>query len=102
MSNGGAVSPTVTNCTFLGNVVMASVESGFASPQGGGMYTAGGVTTVTGCFFSSNSSSAVAGGLGGVAFPEGGGMFNESGPMLADSQFCGNTPDEVDEIEGTA
>ena len=55
-------SPTVTTCSFNGNVVTASaVTAGFAESLGGGMYIE---------------------------------LFGS--PTIADSEFCENTPDQIE------
>jgi len=53
---------------------------------GGGMYVAGGSSaTVTGCTFTGNTAEL------------GGGLYNLGfAPVVADSVFCGNTPDNID------
>ena len=65
-------SPTVTNCTFLGNS-----ESGMRNIGGFGPAN----PTVTNCTF-----------LGNVAVSDGGGMFNDaSSPTVTDCTFVGNS-----------
>ena len=66
-------SPTVTNCTFSGNV---------GAFGGGGMANSGGSPTVTNCTFSENTAS----------FSGGGGMFNTNGsPTVTNCTFNGNS-----------
>ncbi len=69
-------SPTVANCTFIGN-------SGF---NGGGMYNVDSSPIVDGCTFSVNSGGS-----------EGGGMFSifTSSPTVSNSTFCNNDPDDI-------
>ncbi|MHC4154421.1 MAG: S8 family serine peptidase [Planctomycetota bacterium] len=83
--HGGAVacedysSPTVTNCTFSGNIV-----SGYHFATGGGMYCSSPTNPVlTNCVFSNNVAS------GGSA--KGGGLyFDGSGLTLVNCVFSGN------------
>ncbi|MHC4641888.1 MAG: outer membrane protein assembly factor BamB family protein [Planctomycetota bacterium] len=64
--------PTVTNCTFSGNV------TGY---NGGGMYNYYSNAALTNCTFSGN-----------VASSNGGGMYNtSSNPILTNSRFSGNS-----------
>ncbi len=74
--NGGGIltngSPTVTNCTFLGNMA--------AMGRGGGMANDGGSPIITGCVFLANST---------LEF--GGGMSNQnSSPIVSNCVFSGN------------
>jgi len=63
-------SPTVTNCTFSGNIAY----------YGGGMYNNSSSPTVTNCAFSSNSAET------------GGGMFNDSSsPTVTNCAFSSNS-----------
>ncbi|MCH8970034.1 MAG: hypothetical protein IIA66_13075, partial [Planctomycetes bacterium] len=64
-------SPTVSNCTFVGN----------SAARGGGMYNLDSSPTVTNCTFSGNNA------------PLGGGMFNRFGssPTVTNCTFSGNT-----------
>jgi len=65
-------SPTITNCTFSGNM---------ATNNGGGMFNGGSSPTITNCTFSGNSTN------------HGSGMFNSnnSNPTITNCIFSGNT-----------
>ena len=73
-------SPTVTNCSFIGNTAGAA--------GGGGMRNASSVgssPTVNNCTFSGNTAGTF-----------GGGMFNNgSSPRGTNTGFCDNTPDQI-------
>ena len=74
MRNEGS-SPTVTNCTFTGNI---------ATDRGGGMYNFNSDPTVTNCTFFDNFASFM-----------GGGMFNiESSPTITNCTFSQNICDD--------
>ncbi len=78
MCNSGG-SPTVTNCTFIGN--SASGESSYG---GGGMYNYYASPTLTNCTFSGNSVSGT--------YRSGGGMCNlSSSPKLTNCTFSSNS-----------
>jgi len=103
-SQGGGMrnfqsSPTVTNCTFSGNV---------ATTVGGGMFNATNSNpTVTNCTFSGNVATSLGGGMhnsgsspivtncifsGNTAGQSGGGMINSgSSPTVTNCTFSGNT-----------
>ncbi|MHC4622959.1 MAG: right-handed parallel beta-helix repeat-containing protein, partial [Planctomycetota bacterium] len=92
-------SPTVTNCTFTGNLAIS----------GGGMYNNNSNPTVTNCIFSGNSATGRAGGMynylssptvtdcnfsGNEAKGNGGGMYNDSSsPAVTNCNFNGNSAD---------
>ncbi|MEE9129753.1 MAG: right-handed parallel beta-helix repeat-containing protein [Phycisphaerales bacterium] len=101
---GGAIlcessSPTIRNCTFVGNS---------ASQSGAGMRNTNSSPTVTNCTFSDNAAGCNGGGManfrnsnptvsdctftGNFAFDDGGGMRNQqnSHPMLIDCTFTDN------------
>jgi len=95
MYNDTEAEPTVTNCTFSGNVAR----------RGGGMYNDNGSPTVTDCTFSGNSADLRGGGMyndngsptltkctfSGNHAGDGGGMYNEgSDPTLRNCTFSGN------------
>ncbi len=104
--NGGGMynlnsSPTVTNCTFIGNS---------ADFNGGGMYNYGGSPTVTNCTFINNTANEGGGGMynenasptvtnctfsGNIAI-DGGGMCdrNNSSSMVTNCTFSGNTAED--------
>lgn len=73
MYNYKESSPTVANCTFMGNS---------AAGSGGGMYNLRSSPTVTNCMFTSNDAG------------NGGGMSNlESSPVVTNCTFTGNNAD---------
>jgi hypothetical protein len=73
-------SPTVTNCTFSGNMTI--------SANGGGMYNNNSSPTVTNCTFTGNSAPNYDPDYEGG----GGGMFNNnSSPTITNCTFSGNT-----------
>ncbi|MCZ6652153.1 MAG: right-handed parallel beta-helix repeat-containing protein [Planctomycetota bacterium] len=75
MSND-STSPTVTNCSFIGN----------SANLGGGMFNFTSSPTVTNCTFSGNVAYDLDGG--------GAGMYNEnSSPTVTNCTFSGNTAD---------
>ncbi|GAG36260.1 unnamed protein product, partial [marine sediment metagenome] len=76
MYNNGS-SPTVSNCTFVGNsAYTASVNQA----KGGGMYNYNSSPMVTNCTFSGNTAEG------------GGGMYNDhSSPTVTNCTFSGNT-----------
>ena len=105
--NGGGMynnssSPTVTNCTFSGNVAVGGggMCNKFSSPTvmnctfigniawiggGGGMFNGNSSPAVTSCAFSGNMAIALGG--GGI----GGGMYNDSSsPTVTNCTFSGN------------
>ena len=93
MYNSGS-SPTVTNCTFIGNSAVSEVEK--TSAAGGGMFNWGSSPTVTNCSFIANSASADWGGWGG-------GMYNsDSSPTVTNCTFNGNWADSGGGICGGA
>ncbi len=73
-NNGG--SPTVLNCTFIGNS---------ADDAGGGMFNNGGDPTLTNCVFIGNAGGFYGG--GGI-------MNNYSNPIVTNCVFIGNTARE--------
>ena len=78
MYNNGS-SPTVTNCTFTGN--MASAGNEYVYGYGGGMFNDQASPTVTNCTFSGNTAES------------GGGMYNSgsnSRPTVTNCAFVGN------------
>jgi predicted outer membrane repeat protein len=89
-----STSPTVTNCTFLGNsgITGGGMQNGGGSPsitncvfqsnKGSAMYNSGASPTVTGCSFYNNFGSS-----------GGGGIFNSTGasPIVTNCTFSGNT-----------
>ncbi len=105
-SHGGGMfnigsNPTVTNCTFSGNM---------AAIRGGGMYNLSSNPKVTGCTFSGNSGSTGGGGMYNALSTNptvtnctfsrnntgrlGGGMLNaSSSPTVSNCTFSGNTAD---------
>ncbi len=108
-SNGGGMfnfdsSPTVTNCSFIGNT----------ASTGGGMYNiSNSDPTVTNCSFIGNTASSSSGGgmfnfnssptvtnctfRGNTAANIGGGMYNtiSTSPTLTNTGLCNNTPDDM-------
>jgi len=103
-AGGGGMSniichPTVSNCTFTGNV----------ADSGGGMYNVASTPTVTACAFRRNRAAVSGGGMANVVsspsvtsceFEEneadggnGGGMFNSavSNPTVTECVFAGNS-----------
>jgi hypothetical protein len=92
-------SPTLINCSFLGNRAIDAV--------GGGMFNSGSSPILTNCIFSRNDALGWGGGMfnsnssptltncifsGNWADYEGGGMYNiSSSPILTNCSFSGNT-----------
>jgi len=71
-------SPTITNCTFSGNMTSSS--------NGGGMYNNNSSPTVTNCTFSGNTATRY-----------GGGMYNyNSSPTITNCTFSGNSAPNYD------
>ncbi|MCP4591031.1 MAG: right-handed parallel beta-helix repeat-containing protein, partial [bacterium] len=96
-------SPTLTNCTFSGNLAIES---------GGGMYSSSSSPTLTNCIFSGNSTyNRYGGGMcnrdsnpaltnctfsgNSAPYGHGGGMYNylDSSPTLTNCTFSGNSAD---------
>ncbi|MHC4156313.1 MAG: choice-of-anchor Q domain-containing protein [Planctomycetota bacterium] len=92
-------SPTMTTCTFSGNI---------ATGNGGGMFNSGGSITITKCTFTMNTTAASGGAMrnwsssptvtdcnfsGNTAGTSGGGMYNEtsSSPAVTNCNFTGNS-----------
>lgn len=75
MYSGYGGSPTVTNCTFSGNISL---------DDGGGMYNRGG-STVTNCTFSGNTAD------------DGGALWNQfnSSQTVTNCIFWGDSPNEI-------
>ncbi len=77
-----ASSPTVTNCSFVGNFAGGGGAGGTGS--GGGMYNIDSSPMITNCSFIGNDVHVNQG--------SGGGMFNEnSNPTVTNCMFSGNT-----------
>jgi hypothetical protein len=114
MSNRNDSSPTVTDCRFSGNIAESyyswsygygggmynwdgsnpevadcKFTDNWAEDGGGGMYNggdSGSSPTVTDCRFERNTTD----------FGNGGGIMTEAGnPLITDSLFCENTPDDI-------
>jgi hypothetical protein len=79
MYNDGG-SPTVTNCSFIGNMALS------AAGLGGGMWNNQGSPTLTNCTFTGNTAN-----------DEGGGMFTSvnSFPTVTNCILWNNGPDEI-------
>ena len=94
-------SPTVTNCSFSGNV----------ADNGAGMYNNQSDSTVTNCSFNGNTASSNSGGMYNLfssiltvtncsfsvnTASLGGGMYNViSNPTVTNTGFCDNTLDTI-------
>jgi len=76
--------PTVRDCVFTGNVIVAYTFG--IEGSGGGMFNEGGRPTVIGCVFRENELLGCSGWLNG-----GGGMFNnDANPLIVDCAFIDN------------
>ncbi len=77
---GGSLSnTTVIDSTFINNVAR----------QGGGLFCDSGSPSIQNCTFTSNS--ATNSGSDG----NGGGIWSNGNPTIANTQVCGNTPDQI-------
>jgi PKD domain-containing protein/parallel beta helix pectate lyase-like protein/polymorphic membrane protein len=73
-------SPTITNCTFTGNIARGGIGS-----TGGGMYNKSSSPTITNCTFTGNIAMGGAGSTGGA-------MHNDSSaPIIRNCIFINNT-----------
>ncbi|MCP4589275.1 MAG: hypothetical protein GY842_00885 [bacterium] len=113
MYNSGS-SPTLTDCTFSGNVATDEYPNG-----GGGMYNISSSPTLIDCTFTGNTGGDGGGGMfnsgssptltnctfsGNSAVYGGGGMENEysSSPTLTDCTFSENTGGGMRNIDGSS
>jgi unsaturated chondroitin disaccharide hydrolase len=89
MYNDGG-NPTLTNCTFSGNIAIGWDGGGDDAIGGGGMYNSGN-PTLTDCVFANNEAYAYGSSNGFTGRQaNGGGIYTSGNPILTNCTFIGN------------